>query len=165
MNKQGKAEKLILPVFVILYDIVSIFWCCIILRQIIYDFSFVATNESSIGIIGGADLPTLTFMLATERIFGWIFSVLFLIMSVMRLIFLTVSIFKNKISKKYRIMLCILEIINLIAFILIPVQTYAVSLYSFTREFLIAGYLPVAYIAISAAVIAMNILLTMKKVK
>lgn len=165
MNKHEKAKKLILSVFVILYGAVSLFWCCIILRQIIYDFSFVATNESSIGIIGGADLPTLTFMLATERIFGWIFSVLFLILSVGTVILLTLSIFKNKISKKYRVMLCILEVINLIAFILIPPQTYAVSLYSFTREFLIAGYLPVAYIAISAAVIAMNILLTMKKVK
>ena len=59
----------------------------------------------------------------------------------------------------------LLEVINLIAFILIPVQTYAVSLYSFTREFLIAGYLPVAYIAISAAVTVMNILFATKKTK
>lgn len=165
MNKHEKAKKLILSVFVILYGAVSLFWCCIILRQIIYDFSFITMNESSIGIIGGADLPTLIFMLSIEKIFEWIFSVLFLILSVGTVILLTVSIFKNKISKKYRVMLCILEVINLIAFMLIPVQTYAVSLYSFTREFLIAGYLPVAYIAISAAVIAMNILLTMKKVK
>lgn len=165
MNKHEKAKKLILSVFVILYGVVSLFLCYIILTQIIYDFSFVTTNESSIGIIGGADLPTLIFMLSIEKIFEWIFSVLFLILSVGTVILLTVSIFKNKISKKYRVMLCILEVINLIAFMLIPVQTYAVSLYSFTREFSIAGYLPVAYIAISAAVIAMNILLTMKKVK
>lgn len=165
MNKHEQAEKLIPSVLVILYGVVSLFLCYIILTQIIYDFSFVTTNESSIGIIGGADLPTLIFMLSIEKIFEWIFSVLFLILSVGTVILLTVSIFKNKISKKYRVMLCILEVINLIAFMLIPVQTYAVSLYSFTREFSIAGYLPVAYIAISAAVIVMNILLTMKKVK
>ena len=165
MNKHEKAKKLILSVFVILYGAASLFWCYIILRQIIYDFSFITTNESSIGIIGGADLPTLTFMLATEKIFGWIISFLFLILSVGTVILLTLSIFKNKISKKYYVMLCILEVINLIAFILIPVQTYAVSLYSFTREFSPARYLTIIYIAISAVVIVMNILFATKKTK
>ena len=63
MSKSNLIKKFVLYAFAIIYDVVSILWCYIISSNFVYNLTEIQMNEHSIGIIGGADKPTLLFLL------------------------------------------------------------------------------------------------------
>lgn len=161
MNKFNLVKKSILSALVILYDIVSLFWCYIISSNFVYNLTKIQIKELGIEIIGGADLPTWSFIMG--GIFGIAFSVLFVGLSVATTFLFTVSIFKKQTNRKFNILLCVFSAITLIIYMLIPTQTYVVSLYALVRKVSFLRYIQFIYIILSLMIIVTNILFAIKR--
>ena len=161
MNKISLVKKWIFSILVILYAIISLFWCYIILSNFVYNLTEIQVREPSIEIIGGADLPTWSFIMG--GVFGIAFSVLFVVLSLETVFLLTVSIFKKQTNRKFNILLCIFSALTLIIFMLIPAQTYAVSLYALVRKLSFLKYIQFIYIITSLILIVKNILFAIKR--
>lgn len=147
MNNLRKLKKIVFSAHLIIYDILTIFWCYIILRNIVYTYTNVFLSESSITIIGGADTPTTLFMMS--KLFGCFFSIVFILLSI---VILVVQIFlksKKRISEKLNIILCVVLTLSLIVFMLIPIQRYAVSLFALVRTEFLIKYIILFYIILS----------------
>ena len=160
MNKFNLVKKSILSALVILYDIVSLFWCYIISSNFVYNLTKIQIKELGIEIIGGADLPTWSFIMG--GVFGIAFSVLFVGLSVATTFLFTVSIFKKQTNRKFNILLCVFSAITLIIYMLIPAQTYVVSLYALVRKVSFLRYIQFIYIILSLMLIVSNILFAIK---
>lgn len=163
MKKNYFFKKLVSPAIIILYDIISLIWCYIIFSNLVYNSSLVSINENSIGIIGGADAPTTLFLLG--KFLGVGFSILFILLSMAIIFLLTISTFKKQANQKSSILLCIFLVLSLIVFIMIPTQTYTISLYILVRKLLFIRYIGVFYIVLSIAIIVINILFSIGKKK
>ena len=161
MNKSNLVKKSILSALVILYDIVSLFWCYIITSNFVYNLSEIQRRGPSITIIGGADLPTWSFIMG--GILGCACSVLFVLLSLTTVFLFTISIFKKQTNRKFNILLCIFSALTLIIYMLIPAQTYVVSLYTLVRKLSFFKYIQFIYIIISLIIIVTNILFTIKR--
>lgn len=161
MNKFNLVKKSILSALVILYDIVSLFWCYIISSNFVYNLTKIQIKELGIEIIGGADLPTWSFIMG--GVFGIAFSVLFVGLSVATTFLFTVSIFKKQTNRKFNILLCVFSAITLIIYMLIPTQTYVVSLYALVRKVSFLRYIQFIYIILSLMIIVTNILFAIKR--
>ena len=161
MNKFNLVKKSILSALVILYDIVSLFWCYIILSSLVFAFSLVSLSQNSIGIIGCADLPTWSFIMG--GILGCACSVLFVLLSLTTVFLFTISIFKKQTNRNFNILLCVFSALTLIIYMLIPAQTYVVSLYALVRKLSFLKYIQFIYIIISLIIIVTNILFAIKR--
>ena len=161
MNKFNLVKKSILSALVILYDIVSLFWCYIISSNFVYNLTKIQIKELGIEIIGGADLPTWSFIMG--GVFGIAFSVLFVGLSVATTFLFTVSIFKKQTNRKFNILLCVFSAITLIIYMLIPTQTYVVSLDALVRKVSFLRYIQFIYIILSLMIIVTNILFAIKR--
>ena len=161
MNKFNLVKKSILSALVILYDIVSLFWCYIISSNFVYNLTKIQIKELGIEIIGGADLPTWSLIMG--GVFGIAFSVLFVGLSVATTFLFTVSIFKKQTNRKFNILLCVFSAITLIIYMLIPTQTYVVSLYALVRKVSFLRYIQFIYIILSLMIIVTNILFAIKR--
>ena len=161
MNKFNLVKKSILSALVILYDILSLFWCYIITSNIVYNLTEIQIKEPSIGIIGGAGLPTWSFIMG--GVFGIAFSVLFVVLSVATTFLFTASILKKQTNRKFKILLCVFSAITLIIYMLIPAQTYVVFLYALVRMVPLLKYIQFIYIILSLIIIVKNILFAIKK--
>ena len=158
MKKVELVKKLILSALVILYDVLSLFWCYIITSNFVYNLTLIQKRGPSITIIGGADLPTWSFIMG--GVLGIAFSVLFVVLSLATVFLFTISIFKKQTNRKLNILLCIFLTFTLIIYMLIPAQTYAVSLYALVRKL---KYIQFIYIIISLIIILTNILFAIKR--
>ncbi len=161
MNKFNLVKKSILSALVILYDIVSLFWCYIITSNFVYNLSEIQRRGPSITIIGGADLPTWSFIMV--GILGCACSVLFVLLSIATVFLFTISIFKKQTNRKFNILLCIFSALTLIIYMLIPAQTYVVSLYALVGKLSFLKYIQFIYIIISLIIIVTNILFAIKR--
>lgn len=161
MSKSNLIKKSVLYAFVIIYDVVSILWCYIISSNFVYNLTEIQMNEHSIGIIGGADLPTWSFIMG--GILGCACSVLFVLLSIATVFLFTVSIIQKQTNRKFNILLCIFSALTLIIYMLIPAQTYAVSLYALVRKLSFLKYIQFIYIIISLIIILTNILFAIKR--
>ena len=153
--------KIVNWTLVILYDIISIFWCYILVKSLIFEFSTVKIGLNGIDIIGGADIPTIIHKMG--NVIGVVFPMLFVILSIATAFLLTVLVFKKKLNQKLNILLCIFSALALIVFMLIPRQTYYVSLYISLYTLIRFHKIPliehshIFYMLISLAVIAFNL--------
>lgn len=159
--KNNLIKKFVLYAFVIVYDVLSLFWCYIITSNFVYDLTLIQKRGPSIGIIGGADLPTWSFIMV--GILGCACSVLFVLLSLTTVILLTVSIIQKQTNRKFNILLCIFSALTLIIYMLIPAQTYVVSLYTLVRKLSFLKYIQFIYIIISLIIIVTNILFAIKR--
>lgn len=154
-------KKLVPPALVILYNIISIFWCYVFIQSIIFNFSDIKIGadgiDNTINIIGGADIPTLIYKMG--NVIGVVFPILFISLSIATTFLLTVSVFKKKLNRKLNILLCIFSALTLIVFLLIPAQAYYISLYTLIRfhKIPLIEHSHIFYILISLAVIAFNL--------
>ncbi len=156
-------KKTIKCILIILYNIISLFLCYVLVKQLIYNFSYIEVEKNGLDIIGGADVPTLIFI--AGNIFGWINYLTFLLLSLVTVALLTFSIIK-KTNRKLRILICILLVLSLITFLLIPTQTYVISLYTIISNipfFYYVPYIPNTYIFFSVIIIFINILFLIEK--
>ena len=156
MSKSNLIKKSVLYAFVIIYDVVSLFWCYIITSNFVYNLTEIQMNEHSIGIIGGADLPIWSFILG--GILGCACSVLFVLLSIATVFLFTISILKKQTNRKLNILLCIFLALTLIIYMLIPAQTYNIALYSLASKIPLLKYSQIFYIIISAVNIIFLIL-------
>lgn len=159
--KNNLIKKFVLYAFVIIYDVVSLLWCYIISSNFVYNLTEIQVREPSIEIIGGADLPTWSFIMG--GILGCACSVLFVLLSIATVFLLTVSIFKKQTNRKFNILLCIFSALTLIIYMLIPAQAYAVSLYALVRKLSFLKYIQFIYIIISLIIIVTTILVAVKR--
>ena len=159
--KNNAIKKFVLYAFVIVYDVLSLFWCYIITSNFVYNLTLIQKRGPSIGIIGGADLPTWSFIMV--GILGCACSVLFVLLSIATVFLFTISIFKKQTNRKFNILLCIFSALTLIIYMLIPAQTYAVSLYTLVRKLSFLKYIQFIYIIISLIIILTNILFAIKR--
>lgn len=159
--KNNLIKKFVLYAFVIIYDVVSLLWCYIISSNIVYNLTEIQRRGPSITIIGGADLPTWSFIMG--GILGCACSVLFVLLSLATVFLFTVSIIQKQTNQKFKILLCIFLALTLIIYMLIPAQTYVVSLYALVRKLSFLKYIQFIYIIISLIIIVTNILFSIKR--
>ena len=159
--KNNLIKKSAFFTLIFIYDLVSLLWCYIISSNFVYNLTVIQMNEPSIGIIGGADLPTLSFIMG--GILGCACSVLFVLLSLTTVFLFTISILKKQTNRKLNILLCIFLVLTLIIYMLIPAQTYVVSLYALVRKLSFLKYIQFIYIIISLIIIVTNILFAIKR--
>ncbi len=156
-------KKSILSALVILYNVVSLLWCYIISSNFVYNLTEIQRRDPSITIIGGADLPTWSFIMG--GILGCACSVLFVLLSLTTVFLFTVSIIQKQTNRKFKILLCIFLALTLIIYMLIPAQTYAVSLYALVRKVSFLKYIQFIYIILSLMIIVISFLFAVKRRK
>ena len=161
MKKIVLVKKLVLSALVILYDVVSLLWCYIISSNFVYNLTEIQLRDPSITIIDGADLPTWSFIMG--GVLGCACSVLFVLLSLATVFLFTVSTIRKQTNRKFKILLCIFLALALIIYMLIPAQTYAVSLYALVRKLSFLKYIQFIYIIISLIIIVTNIWVAIKR--
>jgi hypothetical protein len=157
-------KKNIFRIVAIIYNIVALFWCYVMASALIYEFTNIHIKDGSIGIIVGADLPTLTFMLQTGAIFSFILHITFALLNIVIPLLLTIAAFRIKTNRALNIWLIVLLGIALTIFILIPTQMYIVALYAAVLSIgYLAAILKIAYFVLSGSAIVLNILALIKR--
>lgn len=151
MNGLNSIKKFISSSFIILYNIVSLLWCYILVKSLIFEFSIVKIGLNGIDIIGGADTPTLIYKMG--NVIRAVFPILFIILSVAIIFLLIVSILKKQMNRKLNILLSVLIALSLFVFMMIPFQTYYISFYILVKKFSFLKYTHIIYIMLSFAVI------------
>ena len=156
--------KKIFRIVAIIYDILALFWCYVLASNLIYRFTEISVNEGSIGIIGGADLPTLMFLLKTGAIFSCLLHITFALFNIVLPLLLTIAAFRTKTNRALNIWLIVLLGVALTIFILIPSQMYIVALYVAVLGLgYLAAILKIAYFVLSGSAIVLNILALIKR--
>ena len=153
-------EKTIWCTLFIIYDVVSLFWSCIIFKNLVYNISSISLQKDGIGIIGGADTSTFIFRLG--NVLGLIFPIM-IFLSFITCFLSIVSFFKKQRGKKIDIFLFVSVILTLITFLLIPVRSYAVALYTVVNHIPFLKHAAIYYMIISFAVILADVILTVKE--
>ncbi len=168
MSRVELFKKIASGVPVLLYDIVSVFCCYIMVNSFAFAFYTLSeeTFDHSIGIIGAADAPTTMFILA--EVLGLVSAVtvvLFILSSVATVVLLTVSAFKKQPTRRLSLWLCVLSVLTFVLFVVIPPQSYAVSLYLWVRKIAFLRYFSDIYVVLSLAVILKNALAVIRQGK
>ena len=114
-------------IFAVIYDVMILALSYLLFNSIIFNISRISVINGSIGIIGGADMPTLLFVLTKNPVM--FLMALFIIFGISTAVIITVVSFKNSCSMRLYITAVVFLIVTAILFILIPPQTYAISLY------------------------------------
>ena len=163
-SKIMNLKKNIFRIVAVIYDIVALFWCYVMTSALIYEFTNIHVNDGSIGIIGGADWPTLMFMLKTGAIFSCLLHITFALLNIIIPVLLTIAAFRTQARQRLNIWLIVLLGVALTFFILIPPQTYIVALYAAVlRIGYLATILKIAYFVLSGVAIVLNILALAKR--
>ena len=114
-------------IFAVIYDVMILALSYLLFNSIIFNISSISVINGSIGIIGGADMPTLLFVLTKNPVM--FLMELFIIFGISTAVIITVVSFKNSCSMRLCITAVGFLIISAILFILIPPQTYVISLF------------------------------------
>ena len=137
-------------IFAVIYDVMILALSYLLFNSIIFNISSISVINGSIGIIGGADMPTLLFVLTKNPVM--FLMELFIIFGISTAVIITVVSFKNSCSMRLCIKAVGFLIISAILFILIPPQTYAISLYVL-KVAIIYDIRVIYYIATAAEII------------
>ena len=137
-------------IFALIYDIVILALSYLLFNNIIFNISSISTINGSIGIIGGADMPTLLFVLTKNPVI--FLMALFIIFGISTAVIITVASFKNSCSMRLYITAVVFLIVTAILFILIPPQAYVISLYVL-KAAIIYNIRVLYYIATAAEII------------
>ena len=135
--------------FAVLYDGLTLILSSVFFTSIIFNISSISVINGSIGIIGGADMPTLLFAMTKNPVM--FLMELFIIFGISTAVIITVVSFKNSCSMRLYITAIVFLIVTAILFILIPPQTYAISLYLYALKVTIIYNIPVLYYIATAA--------------
>ena len=114
-------------IFALIYDIVILALSYLLFNSIIFNISSISVINGSIGIIGGADMPTLLFALTKKPVM--FLMALFIIFEISTAVIITVVSFKNSCSMRLYITAIVFLITTMVLFVLIPMQAYVISLY------------------------------------
>lgn len=114
-------------IFAVIYDVMILALSYLLFNSIIFNISRISVINGSIGIIGGADMPTLLFAMTKNPVM--FLMALFIIFGISTAVIITVVSFKNSCSMRLCITAVGFLIVTAILFILIPPQVYVISLY------------------------------------
>lgn len=113
-------------IFALIYDIVILALSYLLFNSIIFNISSISVINGSIGIIGGADMPTLLFVVTKNPVM--FIMALFIIFGIFTAVIITVVSFKNSCSMRLYITAVVFLLVAAILFVLIP-PPYVISLY------------------------------------
>lgn len=136
-------------IFAVIYDVMILALSYLLFNSIIFNISRISVINGSIGIIGGADMPTLLFVLTKNPVM--FLMELFIIFGISTAVIITVVSFKNSCSMRLCITAVGFLIVTAILFILIPPQAYVISLYLYALKVAIIYNIPVLYYIATAA--------------
>ena len=136
-------------IFAVIYDVMILALSYLLFNSIIFNISRISVINGSIGIIGGADMPTLLFAMTKNPVM--FLMELFIIFGISTAVIITVVSFKNSCSMRLYITAIVFLIVTAILFFLIPPQTYAISLYLYALKVAIIYNIPVLYYIATAA--------------
>ena len=134
-------------IFAVIYDVMILALSYLLFNSILFNISSISVINGSIGIIGGADMPTLLFAMTKNPVM--FLMALFIIFGISTAVIITVASFKNSCSMRLYITAVVFLIVTAILFILIPPQMYAISL--FVMKAAIIYNIPVLYYIATAA--------------
>ena len=159
MNSFNLVKRVVLSALAILYDIVTLFWCYILLKSLVFSFSLLCASENSIGIIGGADVGLMFF----SKWAGVLIFILFILLSIANTTLLSVCAFKKQVTRKIHILLCVLLTLSFIIYLFIPIQTYLIPLSLLVDKMPLLKHMRIIYIILSLGAVVKNALLTVRK--
>ena len=151
----------LLKILVIVYDVISLVWVGIISLTLYYNLFSIRIDEGTNSIIGGADISFIISSLS--RLIDFSATILFVCSVLATVTLLTLSVFKRSSNRKLTILTSVLVAGCLLLFILIPKQSYVVTLYMLIRKPLFYNSIRDLYIIISAAIIPINIFTNIKR--
>lgn len=138
-------------IFAVIYDVMILALSYLLFNSIIFNISSISVINGSIGIIGGADMPTLLFAMTKNPVI--FLMALFIIFGISTAVIITVVSFKNSCSMRLYITAIVFLIVTAILFILIPPQTYAISLFVMKAAIIYDAIHVLYYIATAAEII------------
>lgn len=146
-------------IFAVIYDVIILALSYLLFNSIIFNISSISVINGSIGIIGGADMPTLLFALTKKPIM--FFMVLFIIIGFATVALVTAVAFKKSCGMPLYITATVFLIVTAILFVLIPPRAFTAKLYAITGNMFIIKTFSIPYYLITAAEI---IIICKKKV-
>ena len=137
--------------FAVLYDGLTLILSSAFFTSIIFNISSISVINGSIGIIGGADMPTLLYALTKNPLM--FLMALFIIFGISTAVIITVASFKNSCSMRLYITAVVFLIVTAILFFLIPLQAYVISLFVMKVAIVYDTIRVLYYIATAAEII------------
>lgn len=138
-------------IFAVIYDVMILALSYSLFNSIIFNISSISVINGSIGIIGGADVPTLLFVLTKNPVM--FLMALFVIFGISTAVIITVVSFKNSCSMRLYITAIVFLLVVAILFVLIPPQTYVISLFVLNAAIIYDIIRVLYYIATAAEII------------
>lgn len=151
-------KKVIFALLVIIYDVLSLFWCSVIALNLVFSLTRISFD----GVHVYATLlsnPSVSFSCA--------YNILFILFSFFAALLLTVNIFKKQTNKKLNILICVFLSLSLIEFLLIPATVYILAYYvilsSVITNIQSFAFIRPLYILISFAILVIHVIFSMVK--
>lgn len=138
-------------IFAVIYDVMILALSYLLFNSIIFNISSISVINGSIGIIGGADMPTLLFAMTKNPVM--FLMALFIIFGISTAVIITVVSFKNSCSMRLYITAIVFLITTMVLFVLIPLQAYVISLFVMKAAIIYDTIRVLYYIATAAEII------------
>ena len=147
-------KKIIIYTLNLLYSLIALLYCYVFTQTLIF-----ALSDIRIGLNGlETKIPDIhTLLSRLTNVFGCLLPVLFILLSVTTIILLIISSFKKHKTPMINVFLCVFVLLSLIAFVLIPPQTYIIALYILVQQISFLKYSQTFYIILSVLVLIKNV--------
>ena len=152
--KKDVFKKIIIYTLNLLYSLIVLLYCYVFTQTLIF-----ALSDIRIGLNGlETKIPDIhTLLSRLTNVFGCLLPVLFILLSVTTIILLIISSFKKHKTPMINVFLCVFVLLSLIAFVLIPPQTYIIALYILVQQISFLKYSQTFYIILSVLVLIKNV--------
>ena len=147
-------KKIIIYTLNLLYSLIALLYCYVFTQTLIF-----ALSDIRIGLNGlETKIPDIhTLLSRLTNVFGCLLPVLFILLSVTTIILLIISSFKKRKTPMINVFLCVFVLLSLIAFVIIPPQTYIIALYILVQQISFLKYSQTFYIILSVLVLIKNV--------
>ena len=147
-------KKIIIYTLNSLYSLIALLYCYVFTQTLIF-----ALFDIRIGLNGlETKIPDIhTLLSRLTNVFGCLLPVLFILLSVTTIILLIISSFKKRKTPMINVFLCVFVLLSLIAFVIIPPQTYIIALYILVQQISFLKYSQTFYIILSVLVLIKNV--------
>ena len=152
--KKDVFKKVIIYTLNLLYSLIALLYCYVFTQTLIF-----ALSDIRIGLNGlETKIPDIhTLLSRLTNVFSCLLPVLFILLSVTTIILLIISSFKKRKTPMINVFLCVFVLLSLIAFVLIPPQTYIIALYILVQQISFLKYSQTFYIILSVLVLIKNV--------
>ena len=147
-------KKIIIYTLNLLYSLIALLYCYVFTQTLIF-----ALSDIRIGLNGlETKIPDIhTLLSRLTNVSSCLLPVLFILLSVTTIILLIISSFKKHKTPMINVFLCVFVLLSLIAFVIIPPQTYIIALYILVQQISFLKYSQTFYIILSVLVLIKNV--------